>query len=82
MGVVKILKLMGMYGDPIIAVDNDKAGETFIQTMKCFLNLKEEISTNEKDWNDVRKKQMSEQQEKETAHPKKMKPIKEVERNI
>ncbi|PGK71914.1 hypothetical protein CN924_26910, partial [Bacillus cereus] len=66
----------------IMAVDNDKAGKDFIQTMKCFVDLKEDIPTNEKDWNDVRKKQVSEQQAKETAQPKKMKPIKEVERSV
>lgn len=67
----------------IMAVDNDKAGRDFIQTMKCFVDLKEDIPKNEKeDWNDVRKKQVSEQQAKETAQPKKMKPIKEVERSV
>ncbi|OMH24364.1 DUF3991 and TOPRIM domain-containing protein [Bacillus thuringiensis] len=66
----------------IMAVDNDKAGKDFIQTMKCFVDLREDIPTNEKDWNDVRKKQVNEQQAKETAQPKKMKPIKEVERSV
>lgn len=50
--------------------------------MKCFVDLKKDTPTNEKDWNDVRKKQMSEQQAKETAHSKKMKPIKEVEQIV
>lgn len=31
-----------------MAVDNDKAGKDFIQTMKCFVDLKEDIPTNEK----------------------------------
>lgn len=66
-----------------MAVDNDKAGRDFIQTMKCFVDLKADIPKNEKeDWNDVRKKQVSEQQVKETAQPKKVKPIKEVERSV
>ncbi|PFK07442.1 hypothetical protein COJ05_30925, partial [Bacillus cereus] len=29
----------------IMAVDNDKAGKDFIQTMKCFVDLKEDIPT-------------------------------------
>ncbi|EJR91125.1 hypothetical protein IKE_05727 [Bacillus cereus VD196] len=65
-----------------MAVDNDKAGKDFIQTMKCFVDLKEDIPMNEKDWNDVRKKQVNEQQPKETAQPNKTKPIKEVEKSF
>ncbi|PEI89835.1 hypothetical protein CN679_19575 [Bacillus pseudomycoides] len=71
----------------IMAVDNDKGGKDFIQTMKCLVDLKEEIPTHEKDWNDVRKKQVSQQkqQPKETdqpKQPKKMYPMKEVERSV
>ncbi|KEK22059.1 DUF3991 and TOPRIM domain-containing protein [Bacillus gaemokensis] len=66
----------------IMAVDNDKAGKDFIQTMKCFVDLKEEIPTHEKDWNDVRKKQVAQKQPKETAQSKKVNPIKEVERSV
>ncbi|MFK4480976.1 hypothetical protein ABH947_005218 [Bacillus sp. RC206] len=65
-----------------MAVDNDKVGKDFIQTMKCFVDLKEDIPMNEKDWNYVRKKQVSKHQQKQTAQPKKMKPIKEVERSV
>ncbi|MBC6976073.1 DUF3991 domain-containing protein [Bacillus sp. Xin] len=71
----------------IMAVDNDKGGKEFIQTMKCLVDLKEEIPTHEKDWNDVRKKQVSQQnqQSKESAQPKqpkKLNPIREVERSV
>lgn len=69
-----------------MAVDNDKAGKKFIEKMKDMLIFKEDIPTVEKDWNDVLKKTVEQKQQKEqkkeTVQPKKIKPIKEVERSV
>ncbi|PEZ02507.1 hypothetical protein CN326_20010 [Bacillus sp. AFS018417] len=70
----------------VLAIDNDKAGKKFIEKMKDILIFKEDIPTVEKDWNDVLKKTVEQKQQKEqkkeTVQPKKIKPIKEVERSV
>ncbi|BCC15071.1 hypothetical protein BC30048_p2084 (plasmid) [Bacillus cereus] len=47
----------------IMAVDNDKAGREFLDTMKNIVDCKNELPpTLELDWNDERKKQVNEKQ--------------------